>query len=95
MLLKEWEEKAKQAKAEYEVAMAEYRENLKSESEGKAKATAKSPTKSPKKVQRKSDHGGTGGEFKSKEFISSEESSSSDENKPLKKKAKKKVRLNV
>ena len=77
--------------------MAEYRETLKnrSDSEGeeqgggakKAKKPKKAatPRKSPKKAAGKVDHSG---DFKSKEFISSDESSS-DSDKPLKKKTKK------
>ena len=94
----EWEEKAKIAKANYEVAMAEYREKMKdaasgdSDSAGEEKKKKKpkkaaSPRKSPKKAAGKSE---TSGDFKSKEFISSDDSSS-DSDKPLKKKAKKKV----
>ena len=94
-LLQEWEEKAKVAKANYEVVMAEYREKMKDEPEdsdsgGEKKKKAKkapSPRKSPKKAAGKSE---TSGDFKSKEFISSDESSS-DSDKPLKKKSKKKV----
>ncbi|XP_025092777.1 FACT complex subunit SSRP1-like [Pomacea canaliculata] len=78
----EWEQKAKKAKAEYEEAMAEYRQNA-----GGDPSTAKS--KSPKKAPARKSDGGSGvGDFKSKEFISSEESSS-DSDKPLKKKTKK------
>ncbi|KAK7460785.1 hypothetical protein BaRGS_00038806 [Batillaria attramentaria] len=94
----EWEEKAKKAKEEYKIAMAEYQENMKDQGSGsesdsgkKAKSTKsakKSPKKSPKKAPRKSEGGGGGGDYKSKEFISSEESSS-DSDKPLKKKSKK------
>ncbi|XP_076472913.1 FACT complex subunit SSRP1-like isoform X2 [Babylonia areolata] len=95
----EWEMKAKKAKADYEVAVAEYREKLKDQSENeegdsgteKKKKPKKgaTPRKTAKKTAGKSEHGGTGGDFKSKEFISSDESSS-DSDKPLKRKSKKK-----
>jgi len=78
----EWEEKAKQAKAEYEVAMEEYRKNkpdTDSESEGdskpKQKKSKSKPKSSPKK---KSDapagrSAGGGSSFKSKEFLDSDD----------------------
>ncbi|XP_076453034.1 FACT complex subunit SSRP1-like isoform X2 [Babylonia areolata] len=96
----EWEEKAREAKTEYEIAMAEYMQKKKDapeesdsdkEEKGKKKPKAKkaaAPRKSPKKAAKSEGGGGGGGDFKSKEFISSDESSS-DSEKPLKKKAKK------
>ncbi|XP_012942968.2 FACT complex subunit SSRP1 [Aplysia californica] len=100
----EWDEKAKEAKAEYQKAMEEYNKNKVSDSESdgekeakpkKSKAKSKS---SPKKKPESSAGGGGGGgggnsSFKSKEYISSSGlssgSSSEGSDKPLKKMAKK------
>ncbi|CAG5125389.1 unnamed protein product [Candidula unifasciata] len=96
----EWEEKAKEAKAEYQKAMEEYNKNKPSDSEGEEeeaapKSAPKSKSKSsPKKKVETSAGGGGGGSagFKSKEYISSSgslSSSSEGSDKPLKKIAKK------
>uniref|UniRef100_A0A0B7A0T5 FACT complex subunit SSRP1 n=1 Tax=Arion vulgaris TaxID=1028688 RepID=A0A0B7A0T5_9EUPU len=96
----EWDEKAKEAKADYQKAMEEYNKNKPSDSEPeeeetKVSSTTKSkPKSSPKKKVESTGGGGGGGAgFKSKEYISSSgsESSSSSEgsDKPLKKIAKK------
>ncbi|XP_071516911.1 FACT complex subunit Ssrp1 [Panulirus ornatus] len=80
----EWEEKAVKAKREYEDAMKEYKA-----SGGGSPAKSKG-SKSPKKVVVSPTKAGSGGGFKSKEFIEDSDSSSEDsEDKPLKKKAKK------
>ncbi|XP_042858739.1 FACT complex subunit Ssrp1-like isoform X2 [Penaeus japonicus] len=87
---KEWEEKAAEAKKEYEAAMKEY----KASGGGAPAAKSKKPSSSPKKpVVASPTKAGSGGGFKSKEYIddeSSEEESGSD--KPPKKKSKKEVK---
>ncbi|KAL8589456.1 hypothetical protein ACOMHN_061667 [Nucella lapillus] len=91
----EWEEKSKKAKADYKVAMAEYREKAKDQSDSedansdteKKKKTKK--TASPRKPKKPTGKTEEKGDFKSKEFISSDESSS-DSDKPLKRKSLKK-----
>ncbi|CAL1528533.1 unnamed protein product [Lymnaea stagnalis] len=100
----EWDEKAKEAKAEYQKAMEEYNKNKPSDSEGDEEDDSKpSATKSSKSkpkhspVKKKADSttsggGGGGAGFKSKEYISSsgsDSSSSEGSDKPLKKIAKK------
>lgn len=94
---KEYEEKAREAKEEYNKAMEEY--NRKQREEGTGGGREDKPTKekkakkaSPKKVVSET-RAGAGGDYKSKEFISSSSSSGSDasdtDDKPLKKKVKK------
>ncbi|XP_063599816.1 FACT complex subunit Ssrp1-like isoform X1 [Penaeus indicus] len=87
---KEWEEKAAEAKKEYEAAMKEY----KASGGGAPAAKSKKASSSPKKaVSASPTKAGSGGGFKSKEYIddeSSEEESGSD--KPPKKKSKKEVK---
>lgn len=90
-----WEKKAAEAKAEYEVAMKEYKAAGGGASPKKSKpakksapASKKPTTASPTKSQ------GAGSGFKSKEYIVDDDSdspakSSDDDDKPLKKKAKK------
>uniref|UniRef100_A0A8C9U402 FACT complex subunit SSRP1 n=1 Tax=Scleropages formosus TaxID=113540 RepID=A0A8C9U402_SCLFO len=77
----EWEQKAEEAKKQYEKAMKEYKE-----SGGKAKKKGgKSEDKKRKKpssgrgVEREKERAGGNESFKSREFISSEESSSDSE----------------
>lgn len=89
----EWEEKAKAAKEEFNVAMEEYLKNKpeagsnEEEEEKPSKSKKKSTSKkaSPKKAL--DSKAGSGLNYKSKEYISSDSSSDSDE--PLKKKLKK------
>ena len=89
----EWEEKAKAAKEEFNVAMEEYLKNKpeagsnEEEEEKSIKSKKKSTSKklSPKKAL--DSKAGSGLNYKSKEYISSDSSSDSDE--PLKKKLKK------
>ncbi|KAK3764831.1 hypothetical protein RRG08_041250 [Elysia crispata] len=100
----EWEEKAKRAKADYQVAMEEYNRNKGSDSEddspkskGKSSKSSKTSPKKKTKVEASSSAAGGGGSFKSKEYISSSGSNSdsgdagsgSDSDKPLTKVAKK------
>ncbi|XP_059146282.1 FACT complex subunit SSRP1-like [Physella acuta] len=92
----EWDEKAKEAKAEYQKAMEEYNKNKPSDSEPDEEDSKPAKTKaksSPKKKADTSTSGGGGGAgFKSKEYISSsgsDSSSSEGSDKPLKKIAKK------
>lgn len=81
----EWEKKAAEAKRDYEEAMKEYKASSgfggssPSKSKSKKSVVSVSPTKA-----------GSGGGFKSKEFIEDDSSSGdeSDEDKPLKKKVK-------
>nr|XP_053630349.1 FACT complex subunit Ssrp1-like [Cherax quadricarinatus] len=83
--LLEWEKKAAEAKRDYEEAMKEYKASSgfggssPSKSKSKKSVVSVSPTKA-----------GSGGGFKSKEFIEDDSSSGdeSDEDKPLKKKVK-------
>ncbi|KAK3083995.1 hypothetical protein FSP39_006426 [Pinctada imbricata] len=96
---KQWNEKAAEAKVEYEKAMEEYLANKKeSDSEdeeetgtSEKKKKKKSPGKSPKKSVSDS-RAGAGANYKSKEFIESSGSASSgldSDDEPLKKKVKK------
>lgn len=85
----EWNEKAEEAKKAYEIAMEEYEKRPKKDESEDEEDDDKSPKskKSPKKSAVES-RAGSGGNYKSKEYISTSESSS-DEDKPLKKKSKK------
>lgn len=86
----EWEEKAAEAKKEYEAAMKEYKASGGGAASTKSKKAASSPKKAVSVSPTKA---GSGGGFKSKEYIddeSSEEESGSD--KPPKKKSKKEAK---
>ncbi|KAI8783219.1 FACT complex subunit SSRP1 [Biomphalaria glabrata] len=90
----EWDEKAKEAKADYQKAMEEYNKNKPSDSEGEEEESkpAKSKPQPKKKADTSTSGAGGGGGFKSKEYISSsgsDSSSSEGSDKPLKKIAKK------
>ncbi|KAL4224373.1 FACT complex subunit ssrp1 [Mactra antiquata] len=91
---KPFDQKAKEAKEAYEEAMKEYKKNLKEEGSPatstkseKKKKSKSSSSSSPKKVVSET-KAGSGGSYKSKEFISDSESSDDSEDeddKPLKK----------
>lgn len=91
---KEYEDKAKEAKEEYNRAMEEYNKKKREEGGGDTSVSESSKKKksSPKKVVSET-RAGAGGDYKSKEFISSSSSSGSEDSdeddKPLKKKVKK------
>ncbi|XP_066990072.1 FACT complex subunit Ssrp1 isoform X1 [Macrobrachium rosenbergii] len=85
---KEWEEKAAEAKAEYEKAMKEYKVSSGGGASSAAKAKSKSPKKQPKEsLSPRKDGSGKG--FKSKEYIEDSGDDSSSDDQPLKKKSKK------
>ncbi|XP_052244926.1 FACT complex subunit SSRP1-like isoform X2 [Dreissena polymorpha] len=91
-------QKAKKAKEEYDVVMKEYNQKLKEEGPPKASSSkpAKSKSSSPKKTASDT-KSGSGSAYKSKEFISDEESSSNsdsdDDDKPLKMKQEEKMEV--
>ncbi|XP_018014547.1 FACT complex subunit Ssrp1 [Hyalella azteca] len=83
---KEWEEKAAEAKSDYDEAMKEYKAS------GGGKSSGGSDKKSKRNVSSSSSpsKAGSGGGFKSKEYIESEESSDSGEDEAKSKKKTKK-----
>lgn len=91
----EWNEKAAEAKKEYEKAMEEYKAKKREASDDEGDDDSSKKRKSPKKSPSKSlsdSRAGAGTNYKSKEYISSSGSNSSgsdSDDKPLKKKAKK------
>jgi len=91
---KEWEDKQKKAKEKYDIEIAEWRKTHGDSHKSKSKKSSKSsssskpskPSSSPKK--KVSDVGGTGGGFKSKEFISDSDSDSGSDSDGKKSKSK-------
>lgn len=94
----EWQEKAKEAKAKYEVAMKAYKEkkaNEPVEDSPEAKSTKKGSVKEffgkkgdKKKSSPRKSGGGESQKFKSAEFVDTDDSSSEDEGKKEKPKSK-------
>ncbi|XP_064111403.1 FACT complex subunit Ssrp1-like [Macrobrachium nipponense] len=87
---KEWEEKAAEAKAEYEKAMKEYKISSGGGASSPVKAKNKPPkTKKQPKESLSPRKDGSGKGFKSKEYIEDSGDDSSSDDRPLKKKSKK------